>query len=146
MEKSEEKTEEKTFSDTAKSSLNYQNKSVGNIEITEDERIAKLVKKIGEKEEDGKRKIMGYRVQVFFDKSKDNINREKNKFKLRYGNSIGCYVEYKAPNYRIKVGNFRTEIDAERYKQSILGVFPTAFVVNEKILLPTINLNSGDEN
>lgn len=121
--------------DTLKKALNFHSKKVGAVQISVDNRVNGLIKYNAEKGE-----IEGYRVQIFFDKSKEDTDREKAKFKTRYGHNIECYVEYKAPNYRIKVGDFRTEIEAENFKQDLLGVFPTAFVVKEKIKLPRLTI------
>jgi len=138
--------EEKEKIDTTKRKVDFNAEKKGEVTIEADSRVPKLIHKLGEEGRDGGYTIPGYRVQIFFDKDKSKTNQEKSKFKIRFGNSIGCYVEYKAPNYRIKVGNFRTEIDAERYKQKILGIFPTAFVIKEKIKLPEISIETEDEN
>lgn len=131
------KTEKSTNRDTTKKQLDFNSGVRGKVNVKIDSRVNGLIKYNAEADNDGG-KIWGYRVQIFFDKSKDNTDREKAKFKTRYGHGIECYVEYKAPNYRIKVGDFRTEIEAEHFKQDLLGVFPTAFVVKDKIRLPKL--------
>lgn len=136
----EGKEENLTEKDTTKRQLHFENTKTGEVNLKVDRRVNGLIEynaKSGE--------IDGYRVQIFFDKSKDNTDREKAKFKTRYGHEIECYVEYKAPNYRIKVGDFRTEIEAENFKQDLLGVFPTAFVVKDKIKLPRLHLSEPEE-
>jgi len=47
-------------------------------------------------------------------------------------------MDYSAPNYRVRVGNFRTELEAEALKQELIGIFPTALVVADKIQLPEL--------
>ncbi|MCB0476912.1 MAG: SPOR domain-containing protein [Crocinitomicaceae bacterium] len=139
MEGGQNKTVKKK--DSTKKSLNFNSGKSGNIQVKVDPRVNGLIK---HNAEDGE--IWGYRVQIFFDKSKEDTDREKAKFKTRYGHSVECYVEYKAPNYRVKVGDFRTEIEAENFKQDLLGVFPTAFVVKEKIKLPKLNISESIDN
>lgn len=129
--------------DTSKRKLFFGNSKTGHAKISVDQRVNGLIKYVAEPGPDNE-KILGYRVQIFFDKSKENTDREKAKFKTRYGHEVGCYVQYKAPNYRIKVGDFRTEIDAENFKQNLLGIFPTAFVVQEKIRLPRLKLEDKE--
>ena len=125
--------------DTSTRKLYFGETKTCHTSISVDQRVNGLIKYVAEPGPDNE-KIWGYRVQIFFDKSKENTNKEKAKFKTRYGHEVGCYVQYKAPNYRIKVGDFRTEIDAENFKQKLLGIFPTAFVVKEKIRLPRLKL------
>jgi len=48
------------------------------------------------------------------------------------------YVDYLAPNYRVRVGNFRTQLEAEKLKHEIIGAFPTSIVVADKIQLPVV--------
>lgn len=130
--------------DSSKVKVNFNSDKKGNVNVKVDPRVKQLITKMATCNDEGGC-IDGYRVQIFFDTDKSKTNSEKARFKTRYGNSISCYVEYKAPNYRIKVGDFRTEIEAEKYKQSLLSVFPTAFVVQEKIKLPSLGNNSGNE-
>ena len=137
--------EENKNSDSTKVAVDFNSGKNGIVQVNADPRLEKLVKLIATPDENGDI-IKGYRVQIFFDTDKNKTDREKAKFKTRYGNSMPCYVEYKAPNYRIKVGDFRSEIDAERFKQGLLSVFPTAFVVKEKIKLPTLPNIGGNEN
>lgn len=130
--------------DTTKRSLQFGQTKTGKVDVKVDPRVNALLKYAAEEDPDGG-KIWGYRVQIYFDKSKENIDKEKAKFKTRYGHGTGCYVQYKAPNYRLKVGNFRTEIEAENFKQDLLGLFPTAFVVKEKIKLPKLKSEEESE-
>ena len=52
---------------------------------------------------------------------------------------IDTYVIYNAPNYFLKVGNFRTQMEAEKIKKSIDIDFPTNYIVKELINLPRID-------
>jgi hypothetical protein len=125
------------LSDTTKRKVDFNARQKGQVKVDVDGRVARLIKHISTPDEEGNC-CSGYRVQIFFDNNKQITNQEKSKFKTRYGNNIGCYTEYKAPNYRIKVGDFRTEIEAENFKQRLISVFPTAFVVKDKIHMPKL--------
>jgi len=84
--------------------------------------------------------ISGYRVQIFFDSgnySGQRTNEAKKEFKKKY-QSIPAYISWKAPNYRLRVGDFRTRLDAERFLQKIKRKYPNAWVIKCKINFPEI--------
>ncbi|UKN00868.1 SPOR domain-containing protein [Paracrocinitomix mangrovi] len=113
----------------------------GNVTIHEDARIEKLEKFVrsGEESLDGVL-IDGYRVMIYFDQDKSKAESEKARFMSMY-NDVSTYIDYSAPNYRVRVGNFRTKLEAEKLKQEILGIFFTAIVVEDKIQLPALPEN-----
>ena len=52
---------------------------------------------------------------------------------------VDTYVTYTAPNYFLKVGNFRTHLEAEKVKTSVDKEFPTNYIIKELINLPRID-------
>lgn len=118
-------------------SLDYSQKE-GTVEIIGDERLEKLEKfvRAGEESIEGVL-VDGYRVLIYFDQDKLKSEQQKSHFMNMY-NEHTAYIDYLAPNYRVRVGNFRTKLEAEYLKQEILAVFPTAIVVSDKISLPKL--------
>lgn len=111
----------------------------GNVEIIKDARIDNLVRKQGEIIPPATSvQINGYRVQLFFDSSKAAADQARIKFVSKFP-KIDTYIVYNAPNYFVKAGDFRTEIEAEAVKQEVGSDFPTSFVIREKINLPRID-------
>lgn len=110
----------------------------GKVTVYKDERIDKIGEftRSGEGTLDGV-KIDGYRVIIFFDMSKSVAEQQKAYFISLYPEHK-TYIDYLAPNYRVRVGNFRTELEAQELKQELLPMFPTAIVVPDKIQLPEI--------
>jgi hypothetical protein len=82
--------------------------------------------------------IDGYRVQIYFNNDKKIIDEQRTKF-INSHPDIRTYVRYEAPNYSIKVGNFRTEIQAAKFRNMISGEFPTSIIQTEKIELPNLD-------
>lgn len=82
--------------------------------------------------------IDGYRVQITFEQSKKNIDMAKETFAKFYPD-IDTYIIYKAPNFFLRAGDFRTFNEAEKVKNKIEVEFPTSNVVREKINLPKID-------
>lgn len=115
----------------------------GKIIVHEDSRLKSIEEftRAGEESIEGV-KIDGYRVLIFFDMDKTLAEQQKAQFINLYPQHK-AYVDYLAPNYRVRVGNFRTELEAEKLKQEILGLYPTSIVVADKIQLPQLdNVNN----
>lgn len=118
----------------------YQNEtpSVGIVNIYEDYRVAKLVDRYMEAYSDGK--IDGYRVQLFFG-DRDSARETKATFLKKYP-TTRADVTYLAPNFRVRVGNFRTLMEAEKFKNELSGLFPNCYIVPEKIPLPPLKVKN----
>jgi hypothetical protein len=111
----------------------------GDVEIIKDPRIDALIKQEGAIVPPATvPQIGGYRIQLFFDAEKAQVDEARSKF-LNLFPKIDTYVNYTAPNYFLKVGDFRTQNDAEKVKAAVEQLFPTCFIVKEKINLPRID-------
>jgi hypothetical protein len=109
------------------------------IEIIKDPRIDGLIKKQGEIIPPATvPQITGYRIQLFFDTEKKAVDDARAKFISMYP-KVDTYVTYTAPNYFLKVGNFRTHLEAEKVKTSVDKEFPTNYIIKELINLPRID-------
>ena len=120
-------------------------KDDGTLTVHKDKRIEDLEKFVrsGEESLDGVL-IDGYRVLIYFDQDKDKAEQQKAHFLSLY-NDVTAYVDYSAPNYRVRVGNYRTKLEAEKLKQEILSIFPTAIVVADKIQLPELTTSENGQ-
>lgn len=110
----------------------------GQIEIIKDNRINALIARQSVViPPEVRPQIDGYRIQLFFDSERNAVNEAKGRFVSRF-NKIDSYVIYNAPNFFLKVGDFRTRLEAEHIKSIIETEFPTSFIVREKINLPRL--------
>lgn len=111
----------------------------GNVEIIKDSRIDGLVRKQGTVIPPATSpQLPGYRVQLFFDADRKAIDEARSKFISAYP-KVDSYIIYNAPNYFLKVGDFRTLLEAERVKDGLVKDFPTSFIIKEIINLPRID-------
>lgn len=76
----------------------------------------------------------GYRVQIFAGADRANTFQEQAKFKERYP-ALNTYISYAQPNYKIRVGDFRTRIEAEKFMNEIQNLYPSRFIFRERINL-----------
>ncbi len=80
---------------------------------------------------------MGYRVQVFYGDRKEAFG-EQARFKAMYP-KYRTYITYKEPNYYLKVGDFRTRMEAQSFLNELKASFPTLFIFREKINAPDLD-------
>ncbi|HEU4717414.1 MAG TPA: SPOR domain-containing protein [Bacteroidia bacterium] len=99
-----------------------------------DPRVKSLVEKDMQIKSEVKEK--GYRVQIFFGTDKAKAKDEKARFLAKYGTEVHAYEVYEVPNFKIRVGDFRTRLEAYRFLKEIKGDFPTAFIVESDIEFP----------
>jgi len=117
----------------------------GDIKIIKDSRIDGLVAKEGEiKPPAINPQIDGFRIQLFFDSERSAINDARGTFIAKYPR-IDTYTTYSAPNFFLRVGDFRTRLEAEKVKEELNGYFPTSFIVMEKINLPRLEKDKRDK-
>lgn len=76
--------------------------------------------------------MMGYRVQVFYGSDRREMYSEQARFKSEYP-KLNTYITYKEPNYYLRVGDFRTRLEAQRFMNELRPQFPTLFIFREKI-------------
>lgn len=110
----------------------------GDVTIHKDPRIDALVKKQGAIIPPAiNAEIDGFRIQLFFDSDKSAVNEARNAFISKFP-KVDTYIEFNAPNFFLKVGDFRTKLEAEKIKSKVEADFPTSFIVKEKINLPRL--------
>jgi len=103
---------------------------VGTVEIVQDNRINTLLEKhkvINEKYPF----IEGYRIQIYFESG--NYSKKKaGDIKTRFQNLFpeeDAYIIFQEPYYKVRVGDFRTRLDAQAFLQKIIADFPTLLLL-----------------
>lgn len=85
--------------------------------------------------------LSGWRIQIFFDSganSKRKASEVLRQFNERYPESQ-AYLSFKEPYYRVRVGDFRTRLEAEGFLRKIQAQYPNAFATSDFINPPPIN-------
>ena len=75
----------------------------------------------------------GFRVQVFSGLERADVYAEQTKFKSLYP-EITSYVSYTQPNYRLRVGDFRTRLEAQKFTNEIQKHYSSVFIFAERII------------
>jgi hypothetical protein len=121
----------------APGSLPAQRHPEGNVEIICDPAVSRLVE-AHIRFNEGLDGIPGYRIQVFFDSGNNSKTKGQTfyeSFAAKYP-GVSAYLTFKAPNYKVRVGDFRTRLDAVRFLRQILPEYPGAYVIADQIKLP----------
>ncbi|OFY14713.1 MAG: hypothetical protein A2X11_16850 [Bacteroidetes bacterium GWE2_42_24] len=78
----------------------------------------------------------GWRVQVYFESgnnSKQLATNARDRF-IELFPEQGAYLTFNEPYYKVRVGDFRTRMDAEGFRQMVITEFPNAYVVPDKVM------------
>jgi hypothetical protein len=106
----------------------------GKTEIMRDDRIDTLIQKhiaINQLQPS----VEGWRIQIFFESgnnAKVLANRSRDRFLELYPDQ-GAYLTFNEPYYKVRIGNFRTRMDAEAFLQNIITEFSTAYIVPDNV-------------
>jgi len=77
-------------------------------------------------------KRMGYRVQIGAFASKESAEEFADRVRSRF--TVGVYVQYVPPYYKVRVGDFLTKAEADNFKMKVWEMgFTDAFIVESEI-------------
>jgi hypothetical protein len=79
----------------------------------------------------------GYRIQIYFGGERARANALRSDFLQEYPD-IGAYVIYQQPNFKLRVGDFKTRMEASRFLTEMQTRFAMAFIVADEVRLPEI--------
>ncbi|HNQ62058.1 MAG TPA: SPOR domain-containing protein [Bacteroidia bacterium] len=104
--------------------------------ITRDPKLVELIDK--QKQENLEKQSMpGYRIQIYFGGNRQKAAEIKVEFSSRYP-EVSAYLTYQQPNYKVRVGDYRSRFEAKKLLSELEGQFPTTFVVPDDVRLPPL--------
>lgn len=110
-----------------------------NLSVNQDSRLNKMLNWHIKKNKI-KNGIDGFRVEIFFSSMSDAKVQAENKkveYLSKYPENM-VYVKYDAPNFRVRVGDFRTKNEALKLYKKIKRNYPVAFIVPDNIEFPLL--------
>jgi phage-related protein len=116
-----------------------QAKDTQNIRIYQDQRLDELVQKQIKINETNSN-LEGYRIQIYSDSGNNSKTRAQAAMDdfLSKHPGVRAYLVFKSPNYKVKVGDFRTRLDALKYLSEISADYQNAFIISDQINLPQV--------
>lgn len=110
-----------------------------NLNVNQDPRLEKMLDWHIEKNKK-RAGIQGFRVEIFFSselEAREMAENKKIEFLSMYPD-YNVHIEFIAPNFRVRVGDFRTKSEALKLYKKIKGNYPAAFILEEPIDFPLL--------
>ena len=85
----------------------------------------------------------GYRVQIYNGSSRKEAYNVQARF-LDEHVGMRTYIRYDEPNYKIRAGDFRSRLEAEKLMQELRGSYTGLFIIRDKITPPKITTTTDD--
>jgi len=112
----------------------------GSVNVNQDSRVSSLIAK--------QRSLFavdstlnGYRIHIFMEIGNDALKHAeevKRKFEKAFPD-IPIYLSYAEPYFRLRAGNFRNRVEAEKCLRRIKPKFKEAFVTSDLIYRPKVS-------
>ena len=119
----------------------------GSVNVSQDDRVELLI---------AKQRMLnridssfnGYRIHIFMEignQALDNAKAVKAQFERAFPD-IPIYLTYVEPYFRLRAGNFRNRVEAEKCLRRIKPRFKEAFVTADMIYRPKVRIYSNYNN
>ena len=105
------------------------------VEIVQNYKVKKLLAK--HIEINAASKTRGYRIKIHFGADKSEAYEVKKLFLEKFPD-VAAYSKYDQPNFNVRVGNFRTKLEAYNFLKLVQVEFPSAFIVTDSIEFPEL--------
>jgi len=106
----------------------------GNIEIVLDDSAIDSLLKASDAQAEKEYVIKGFRVQITAAGNRADINKVKSQFYTLFPD-IKTFVIYQQPNFKLRVGNYRTKLEAYKVWIEIEKHFPGSFITPDELKL-----------
>lgn len=116
----------------------YQAVGTAQVMVQSNDKIKGLVEKHIAINKNNAGKMLGFCVQICFESgtnSRERAEKTRVAFLSKYP-KCSAYVSFKEPNFRVRVGDFRTRAEARGFREEILAYFPQSFVVKDEVKYP----------
>jgi hypothetical protein len=112
--------------------------------VTQDEKVDVLLNTW--RQENRTTGMTGFRVQIYSaagNRSKLLTDREKASFDASYP-GVRSYIIYDEPYFKLRVGDFRSRLEAEKFLREVSPKFNSSIIVTDRINLPRLNNPEGN--
>lgn len=118
------------------------------IVVHKDARIDQLIHRQMEINEettrDSRRSMPGFRIQVISSPDRNKVFAAKTKIYQQFPD-LKPYLLYQPPYYKLRVGNFKTQAEAEEFEKQLSSLFPNGlYVIRDTIEVTPERLKEED--
>ncbi len=92
--------------------------------------------------------IDGYRIQIYKETGNNALDSAwsaKNRFENEYP-GVKAYISFREPYYRVRVGDFRTRLEAIKFLSVIRKKYPYAWEIKDKIRFENDDTDEAENN
>jgi hypothetical protein len=82
---------------------------------------------------DSRRNVPGYRILVITSTDRNKIFSAKGQVYQQYP-ELQPYIMYQAPSYKLKVGNFKTQEEAQVYFDKLVKIYPSGVYIIHDVI------------
>ena len=111
------------------SASGYAGYSKGEVVLKQDERLLKLIEKHIDYNK-AMKGFPGWRVQIYLGADRQKAESIFQDFKAKFSDS-GVYIDYKQPFFTVRVGDFRTKLEALKLKNELPFEFNNSWPVED---------------
>lgn len=79
----------------------------------------------------------GYRIQIYFGDQRQLAMDMKTSFQNAHP-GITAYVVYQQPHFKVRIGDFKSRLEATGFLAGMTGEFSQAFIVPDDVKLPDL--------
>ncbi len=109
-------------------------KGQGQVVILRDTSVTRLLQNYAAYAE-SRQSMPGYRIQIYFGTDRTLANEIRTAFIKDHG-STEAYLLYHQPNFKVRVGDYKTRLEAMKAMQLLSISYPGAFLVKDDVHLP----------
>jgi hypothetical protein len=80
----------------------------------------------------------GYRVQIYSGNDRNKANKMKVDFMRRFP-GVGAYMTYVSPQFRVKVGDYRSRGEAQEMYRTLSAIYNPCMIVPDIVVFKNIN-------
>lgn len=120
--------------------------NTGSLNVNQDSRIESLISKQRQLYELDS-SFSGYRIHIFMEIGNEALKHAeqvKRQFERSFPD-IPIYLTYAEPYFRLRAGNFRDRVEAEKCLRRIKPKYKEAFVTLDMIYRPRVDLYKNEE-
>lgn len=74
----------------------------------------------------------GFRIQVMNSSNRSEVYEKKAEVYTIFNTHKG-YIVYDQPYYKLRIGDFKTKLEARKFLEEVITKFSTAFIVKDEI-------------
>lgn len=109
----------------------------GHVTVIQDTAVAQLMRRYATLN-DTRQSMPGYRIQVYFGTDRSKASEIRSEF-IKDHPDTEAYLIYHQPNFKVRVGDYKTRLEALKAMTLISAFYPAAFIVKDEVPLPKIN-------